>query len=119
MGIDDKVRAKIPAGDYIKFSSLLQSNSTTENDKYKSIEKDGQLLFLKSNEKESVKTIAKWMEAFNIFVAIYAEKHPQEISNLMAYAQIVLRISDAAALTYNDNFTKKQFFFWAWLQNEN
>lgn len=75
--------------DYIKFFSLLQSNLTTENDKYKSVEKDGQLLFLKSNEKESVKTIAKWMEAFHIFVAIYAEKHPQEISNLMAYAQIV------------------------------
>lgn len=50
LGIDDKVRAKIHAGDYIKFSSLLQSNLTTENDKYNSVEKDGQLLFLKSNE---------------------------------------------------------------------
>lgn len=69
LGIDDKVRAKIHAGDYMKFS-LLQSNLTTENDKYKSVEKDGQLLFLKSNEKESVKTMAKWMEAFHIFVAI-------------------------------------------------
>lgn len=50
------------------------------------------------------------MEAFHIFVAIYAEKHPQEISNLMAYAQIVQRISDAcgdaAALTYNDKFRR-------------
>lgn len=45
--------------------------------------------FLKKNEKESVKTIAKRMEAFHIFVAIYAEKHPQEISYLMDYAQIV------------------------------
>lgn len=110
LGIDDKVRAKIHAGDYIKFSSLLQSNLTTENDKYKSVVKDGQQLFLKSNEKESVKTIAKWMEAFHIFVAIYAEKHPPEISNLMAYAQIVKRISDAcgdaAALTYDDKFRR-------------
>lgn len=50
------------------------------------------------------------MEAFHIFVAIYAEKHPQEISNLVAYAQIVQRISDAcgdaAALTYNDKFRR-------------
>lgn len=83
---------------------------TTENDKYKSVEKDGQLLFLKSNENESVKTMAKWMEAFHIFVAIDAEKHSQEISNLMAYAQIVQRISDAcgdtAALTYDDEFRR-------------
>lgn len=43
-------------------------------------------------------------------LAIYAEKHPQEISNLMAYAQIVQRISDAygdaAALTYDDKFRR-------------
>lgn len=102
-----------------------------------------QLLFLKSNEKkESVKTIAKWMEAFQIFVAIYAEKHPQEISNLMTYAQIVQRISDAcgdtAALTFDDKFRRwrendpgscpwqlknvelyqEAFFFWAWLHLE-
>ena len=48
------------------------------------------------------------MEAFHIFVAIYAEKNPQEICNLMAYAQIVQRISeacwDAAALSYDDRF---------------
>lgn len=46
----------------------------------------------------------------NPWLAKMAEKHPQEISNLMAYAQIVQRISDAcgdaAALTYDDKFRR-------------
>lgn len=66
-----------------------------ESNKYQSVEKDGQVLLVKSTEIESIKTNTKWMEAFHIFVAIYAEKNPQEICNLMAYAQIVQRISEA------------------------
>lgn len=52
-----------------------------ESNKYQSVEKDGQVLLVKSTEKDSIKTITKWMEAFHIFVAIYAEKNPQEICN--------------------------------------
>lgn len=40
-----------------------------------------------------ITSISKWIESFHVFVAIYAEKHPKEVRNLMAYGQIVQEIS--------------------------
>lgn len=45
-----------------------------------------------SNETQ-ITSISKWIESFHVFVAIYAEKHPKEVRNLMAYGQIVQEIS--------------------------
>lgn len=50
LGVDDKIRTKIHAGEYVKFSSLLPTDFTiSESTNYKSIDKDGQLLFVPSS----------------------------------------------------------------------
>ena len=111
LGVDDKTRSKIYAGEYVKFSSLLplDPNSPAKN-QYRSVEQAGQLVFLKSNEKDSINTITKWTEAYQVFVAIYAEKYPLEIGNLMVYAQTVQKIAescgDQAALQYDEKFRR-------------
>ena len=61
LGVDDTIRAKIHAGEYVKFSSLLPTEpSIPDQTNYKSYDKDGQLIFVKTNDKDPIKSIAKW-----------------------------------------------------------
>ncbi|XP_061186645.1 uncharacterized protein LOC133194752 [Saccostrea echinata] len=111
LGVDIKIRAKIHANEFVKFATLLPNDlDYEETEKYKSVDKDGQLIFVKTNEKGSLKTINKWVEAFHIFVAIYAEKFPHEIGQLMTYAHTVQKIADScgdrAALLYDEKFRR-------------
>jgi hypothetical protein len=50
------------------------------------------------------------MEAFHIFVAIYAEKHPEAICHLMTYISTIQQIAeacgDSAAFTYDEKFRR-------------
>lgn len=93
LGVEEKVRTKIYSGEFVNFSSLLPKDLTSEdNDRYKSVEREGQLVFVKAKDKDPIKTINKWMEAFHVFVAVYTEKNPTETSALMAYAQIVKKL---------------------------
>lgn len=67
-------------------------------------------MFFKSNEKDPIKTIAEWTEAYQVFVAILTEKYPHEIANLMLYAQTVQNIAescgDQAASQYDEKFRR-------------
>lgn len=110
LGIDQKLRNKIHSGKYIKFSSLVKTVETDceGRNNYHTVEKDGQLVFVKATDKPTVNSLLKWMECFHIFVAIYSEKFPQEVPNLMAYAHIIQNLSrssgDKAAITYDERF---------------
>lgn len=57
--------------------------------KLKNVEQNGQLMFVKTNDTAKIKTLPRWTEAFHVFVAIYCQKHPENIGHLMTYAQIV------------------------------
>ena len=58
LGVDDKTRSKIHGGEYVKFSSLLPSDSNSPaKNHFRSLEQDGQLVFFKSNEKDPINTI--------------------------------------------------------------
>lgn len=111
LNVDSKIRAKIYANEFIKFAVLLPNDSDhDETDKYRSVDKNGELIFIKANERGPIKSINKWVEAFHIFVAIYAEKFPHEIGNLMTYAHTVQKIADScgdsAALMYDEKFRR-------------
>lgn len=92
----------------MKFASLLPPENESTNNRYRSVEKDGQLIFVKHSERNSIHNITKWMEAFHIFVAVYSEKSPHEIGSLMTYAQTIQKIAstcgDQAALCYDEKF---------------
>lgn len=110
LGVDDKLRRSIHEGQYVKFASLLPPDNESTDNRYRSLEKEGQLIFVKHNEKHSIPNMPKWMEAFHIFVAVYSEKFPQEIGSLMTYAQTIQKIAntcgDQAALSYDEKFRK-------------
>ena len=80
--------------EYIKFASLLpKSVFDDDDDKLKSVEKDGQLMFVRSTDCGKIPNISVWLEAFHVFVAIYCSKFPAEIGHLMTYTQIIQGIS--------------------------
>ena len=111
LGVDYKTRIKIHAGEYVKFSSFLPSDSNSPAKyQYRSEEQDGKLVFFKSNEKDPINSITKWTEAYKVYVAILAEKYPLEIGNLIVYAQTVQKIAescgDQAAHQYDDEFRR-------------
>lgn len=107
LGVEPKIKSKILANEYVKFSSLLPKSQELD-EKFHTVEKDGQLVFVKNNEGPKIKSIHKWMEAFHVFVSIYCSIHPSEVADLMTYAQIVQGIAkscgDDAAIDYDQKF---------------
>lgn len=79
LGVDPKIKAKIYANEFVKFASLLPKSPFDADEKFKSIEKDGQLLFIKSTEAGQIRNLTTWLQAFNVFVAIYCSNHPSEV----------------------------------------
>lgn len=65
-------------------------------------------MFVKTNDTAKIKTLSQWTEAFHVFVAIYCQKHPEDVGHLMTYAQIVQGIAkscgDEAAIDYDEKF---------------
>ena len=107
LGVDYKTRIKIHAGEYVKFSSFLPSDSNSPAKyQYRSVEQDGKLVFFKSNEKDPINTITKWTEAYQVYVAILAEKYPLEIGNLMVYTQTVQKLPSHVGTKLLFNRTK-------------
>lgn len=108
LGVDQKIKAKILANEFVKFATLLPKSPFDQDEKFKSIEKDGQLVFVRTTETGQIKSITTWLQAFHVFVAIYCSNHPTEVSNLMTYAQIIQGIAktcgDDAALDYDEKF---------------
>ncbi|XP_062617238.1 uncharacterized protein LOC134278947 [Saccostrea cucullata] len=110
LGVDPKIKSKILAGEFIKFSTLLPKpqHANDQDSKFHTVEKEGQLMFVKANDTTKIRSISKWLEAFHVFVSIYCSKHTSEVGNLMTYAQIVQGIAkscgDDAALEYDEKF---------------
>lgn len=106
LGVDTKIKAKIYANEYIKLASLIPKSSFEQEPKFKSVEKDGQLVFIKAIDNGCIKTLPQWTEAFHVFVAIHCTKYPDEVGQLMTYAQIIQGIAkscgDDAAINYDE-----------------
>ena len=105
LGIDPKIKGKIWANQFIDLNVLLPNN---RQEKIELVDNgDGVLTFKKSNSGK-IRTIDRWLEAFHIFVAIYASSYPNDTPDLMRHATIVQRLSkqagDEAALFYDENF---------------
>jgi hypothetical protein len=89
---------------------LPQHPSKSENQNYNSVDKDDQLLFVRSTDRDQIKSIAQWAKAFKVYIAIYTEKHPTETGNLMVYANTVQNTAEGcgeqAAFDYDEKFRR-------------
>lgn len=95
-------------GSKCKSASLLPPANRPTDNSYPSIEEEGQLIFFFKHSKKNSINITKWIEAFQIFVAVYNEKSPHE--SLTTNAQTIQNIAntcwDQAALCYDGKFIK-------------
>lgn len=72
-GSGSKIKAKCFANKFVKFASLLPKSPFDADEKFKWIEKDGQLLFVKSFEAGQKRNFTTWLQAFHVFVGYTAE----------------------------------------------
>jgi len=93
-----KLRAKIWANEFIEFAALLSSypNQNRYSDcltPSSSSSSQPRLTLEPCQPPQKIHTFLQWLSAFNIFVAIFSEKFPNETPRLMKYCEIVRDIS--------------------------
>ena len=96
--VSPKLRAKIWANEFIEFGALL--SSSPNHDIYSvcltpssSSSSQPRLTLEPRQPSKKIHTFLQWLAAFNIFVAIFSEKFPNETPRLMKYSEIVRDIS--------------------------
>ena len=107
--VPQKLKDKIWANEYIDLSVLLDPDAEPEY----------QLSFTPSTQgtagvdmvpknKKTIYNMAQWDQAFTTYVAVYTEKHPELISQLLQYAQQVKQMchSGGAWKAYDETFRK-------------
>lgn len=97
---------KFMLGNTLSFRRYYPLTPSTAKASYISVDQDGQLMFFKSNQKDPIKTISKWTEAYQVFVAILAAKYPHEIANIMLYAQTVQKLMNHMGIRLLSSTTK-------------
>ena len=109
--VPDKVKKLIWANEYVDFAILLNSSITQANDHYTfRVEKDDggkpTLTLAPNPKRQSVHSIEQWVSAFQVFVAIYAEKAPHDTPALMKYGSVIRELATQGAnwKFYDENF---------------
>ena len=108
--VPDRVKAKIWANDYIDIGTLLNASVASEDSYvFKVLQgENGQpVVSVVPNEKRrTIQTIEQWTGAFQTFVAIFVEKHPEATPGLMKYSSIVRELAAQGAnwRFYDENF---------------
>ena len=96
------MKKQIWANEYVDFTILL-NNSLTQSDKHYTFrvekgEGGKPALTLAPNPKrQTVQSIDQWVSAFQVFVAIYSEKVPQDTPALMKYDSIIRELATLGA----------------------
>ena len=96
--VSSKIKAKIWSNEYINFGTLL--SLSPNNQKYSitvassdSESRRPHRTLEPSQPAKKIQSITQWLSAFNIFVAIYAEKQATDTPKLMKYCEIVRDIA--------------------------
>ena len=89
--IPKKIRRKIWARQYVDFALLLPTYSTQPKQQRFSLQLGQNSTFnlVPHNQLRKINNITQWTSAFLRFVAIYADKFPDETASLMKYAEII------------------------------
>ena len=96
--VSPKLKAKIWAKEFIEFGSLLTSSAN--QDRYSvcltpssNSSSQPRLTLEPCQPSKKIHNFLQWLSAFNIFVAIFSEKFPNETPRLMKYSEIIRDIS--------------------------
>ena len=96
--VSAKIKAKIWQNKYVDLRALLGVGPPTEKfalslSPGNTISSQNRLHLEPVQSSKKVQTITQWVTAFNIFVAIYVERVPQDAPKLMKYCEVVRDIA--------------------------
>ena len=109
--VSSKIKAKIWSNEYINFGTLLSLSPNNHKYSITVASSDSEssrphLTLEPSQPAKKVQSITQWLSAFNIFVAIYAEKQATDTPKLMKYCETVRDIATKPGdwLYYDEQF---------------
>ena len=107
-----KLKTKIWQQEYIDFGSLLV-NPTLDGNFQLTIQKSTEglsptLALEPLNKPKKISSIDTWLQAFHVFVGVYASRYPDEAPGLMKYGST---IQDLAVRGHNWRFYDESFSF--------
>ena len=107
-GVSEVTRNKIWTNQYVEFFDLLYPSKSTDLVMGFRKNTDSTDIIVKSDKAKKIKTIHEWNSAFSIFVAIYTQKFPQEISHLLKHGEHVRQLERDGAnwLYYDEEFRR-------------
>lgn len=123
--VQDKIKSKIWADDYIDLGSLLTAQQGDDTYSIKLQNSGGHpTLSVVSNQKKlSITTIDSWTNAFLTYIAIYTQNHPNQHASILKYMSIIRDLaSNAANWKYYDetfrSIRKSQSLPWDQIHTE-
>ena len=88
--VDDLLKRKIIAGDYIDFAKLLPTDRTSDEDQeMRMVNRGGFACYVPTSDREIISSFGKWEQAFRVFCNIYTEAYPLRAAELMQYSHII------------------------------
>ena len=109
--VPDRVKKLIWADEYVDFTLLLNNSLTQADDHYTFRLEKGEgnkpaLILAPNPKRQVVQSIEQWVSAFQVFVAIYSEKAPQDTPALMKYGSVIRELASQGAnwKFYDENF---------------
>ena len=98
--IDQGLKQKIQASEYIDLGKLLPRNlvQSSEDHRMEMVNKGGLTYWVPMSDRENsaVSSYIKWEQAFRVFTNIYAQTHPTRVTELLQYNHVI----ETAAATF-------------------
>lgn len=86
--LNDKLKSKIWSGEFVEMSSLLEgpeAGQPTTTAFYRNMSGHTSLAFSTNEPRKKELSLEQWTDTFIIFISIYLEKSPLEVSPLLKY----------------------------------
>ena len=95
--IDESIRLKIQAGQFVDLEKLLLKPKNKLNDnKLDLVYRDGHSYFVPAPLDNKINGVRKWEQAFRVYVTIYSQHNPSRSAEIWQYVHII----NTAAVSY-------------------
>ena len=95
--IDDTVKRKIGAGEYIDFAKLMPCDkiNSEEDSRTEMVNRGGMSYWVPVSDRENtqITSFVKWEQAFRVYSDVYNSFHPGKAGELIQYNQIIYTAS--------------------------
>lgn len=107
--VDSTLKSKIWAKQFIDLALLL-GDPTSQTTVFLDVDSSSTVVKVKDHNAKKISTVEQWSDAFLVYTAIYTQRHPAEIQDILKYIQIIRNMASASRpgvfLAYDRDFRK-------------